>query len=105
MNYNTRIFSLDSIQSWSWDELSNLKIILDYVSVGEFDDSELQIDAAGLIVKHLQPWGTFELAKASHSVAFDEFPVLSADIQSGSNSELTMAPCGLQTAVLLRGFG
>ena len=63
MNYNTRIFSLDSIQSWSWDELSNLKIILDYVSVGEFDDSELQIDAAGLIVKHLQPWGTFELPK------------------------------------------
>ena len=60
MNYNTRIFSLDSIQSWSWNELSNLKIILDYVSVGEFDDSELQIDAAGLIVKHLQPWGTFE---------------------------------------------
>ena len=39
---------------WSWNELSNLKIILDYVSVGEFDDSELQIDAAGLIV-HLQP--------------------------------------------------
>tara|TARA_B000000532_G_scaffold58896_1_gene46196 strand:+ start:3039 stop:5501 length:2463 start_codon:yes stop_codon:yes gene_type:complete len=98
MNYNTRIFSLDSIQPWSWDELSNLKIILDYVSVGEFDDSELQIDAAGLIVKHLQPWGTFELAKASHSVAFDEFPVLSADIQSGSNSELTMAPCGLQNS-------
>ena len=98
MNYNTRIFSLDSIQSWSWDELSNLKIILDYVSVGEFDDSELQIDAAGLIVKHLQPWGTFELAKASHSVTFDEFPILSADIQSGSKSELTMAPCGLQNS-------
>ena len=98
MNYNTRIFSLDSIQSWSWDELSNLKIILDYVSVGEFDDSELQIDAAGLIVKHLQPWGTFELAKASHSVTFDEFPILSADIQAGSKSELTMAPCGLQNS-------
>ena len=98
MNYNTRIFSLDSIQSWSWDDLSNLKIILDYVSVGEFDDSELQIDAAGLIVKHLQPWGTFELAKASHSVTFDEFPILSADIQAGSKSELTMAPCGLQNS-------
>ena len=98
MNHNTRIFSLDSIQSWSWDELSNLKIILDYVSVGEFDDSELQIDAAGLIVKHLQPWGTFELAKASHSVSFDEFPILSSDLQAGTQSELTMAPCGLQNS-------
>ena len=104
MNYNTRIFSLDSIQSWSWDELSNLKIILDYVSVGEFDDSELQIDAAGLIVKHLQPWGTFELAKASHSVTFDEFPILSADIQAGSKSELTMAPCGLQNSGSIDGL-
>ena len=104
MNYNTRIFSLDSIQSWSWDDLSNLKIILDYVSVGEFDDSELQIDAAGLIVKHLQPWGTFELAKASHSVTFDEFPILSADIQAGSKSELTMAPCGLQNSGSIDGL-
>ena len=96
MNYNTRVFSLDSIQSWTWDELSNLKIILDYVSVGEFDDSELQIDAAGLIVKHLQPWGTFELAKASHSVSFDDFPVIQADLQAGQLSDVTLAPCGLQ---------
>ena len=96
MNYNTRVFSLDSIQSWTWDELSNLKIILDYVSVGEFDDSELQIDAAGLIVKHLQPWGTFELAKASHSVSFDDFPVIQTDLQAGQQSDLTLAPCGLQ---------
>ena len=85
--------------------MSNLKIILDYVSVGEFDDSELQIDAAGLIVKHLQPWGTFEFAKASHSVAFDEFPVLSADIQSGSKSELTWRLVVCKTAVLLGALG
>ncbi len=98
MNYNTRIFSLDSIQNWTWDDLTDLKIILDYVSVGEFDDSELQIDAAGLIVRHLQPWGTFELAKASHSITFDKFPILNADLEGGIQSDLTMAPCGLQNS-------
>ena len=97
MNYNTRVFSLDGVKSWTWDELSNLKIILDYVSVGEFDDSELQIDAAGLIVKHLQPWGSFELAKASHSMGFDDFPVLEVDLQGGQQNNLALAPCGLQS--------
>ncbi|MEE2758993.1 MAG: CARDB domain-containing protein [Candidatus Thermoplasmatota archaeon] len=96
MNYNTRVFSLDGIKSWSWSELSNIRVLLDYVSVGEFDDTELQIDAAGIIVKHLQPWGTFEIAKASHSMAFDEFPILEADLNSGSAIGMDVVPCGLQ---------
>ena len=96
MNYNSRVFSLDSIKTWTWSELSNAVIMLDYVSVGEFDDTELQVDAAGLIVKHLQPWGTFELAEASNIASFNEFPVLGADLSSGTLSELTMSPCGLE---------
>jgi len=98
MNYNARVFSLDSIKTWTWSELSNVKIMLDYVSVGEFDDTELQIDAAGLIVKHLQPWGTFELAQASHQVSFDEFPVLDADLSSGTVSGMALSPCGLENS-------
>jgi len=98
MNYNTRIFSLDDIKSWTWSELTNARILLDYVSVGEFDDTQLQIDAAGLMVKHLQPWGTFELAKASHSISFDEFPILESDISAGSQSGLTITTCGLENS-------
>ena len=98
MNYNTRIFSLDEIKSWTWSELTNARILLDYVSVGEFDDTQLQIDAAGFMVKHLQPWGTFELAKASHSMSFDEFPILESDIGAGIQSDLTITTCGLENS-------
>ena len=96
MNYNAQVYSLDSIKSWTWTELSSLKIMLDYASVGEFDDSELQVDAAGIIVKHMQPWGTFELAQASHSVTFDEFPVIPLDLTTGTQQDLALSPCGLE---------
>ena len=96
MNYNAVVYSLDSIQSWTWAELSSLTIMLDYVSVGEFDDSELQVDAAGLIVKHMQPWGTFELAQASQSVTFDEFPIIPLDLTTGTQEDLVLSPCGLE---------
>jgi len=96
MNYNAQVYSLDSIKNWTWSELSNLKIMLDYVSVGEFDDSELQVDAAGLIVNHFQPWGTFELAQASHLVSFDEFPVIDVNLTTGIESDISLTPCGLE---------
>ena len=103
MNYNAMVYSLDSLQSWTWAELSSLTIMLDYVSVGEFDDSELQIDAAGLIVKHMQTWGTFELAQASHAVSFDEFPVVNIDLTTGTQEGLTLTPCGLENSGLSAG--
>ena len=34
--------------NWTWDELSNIDINLDYVSNGGTDDSQLQVDAVGL---------------------------------------------------------
>lgn len=98
MNYNANVYSLDGIKNWTWGELSDLKIILDYVSQGEFDDTELQVDAAGLIVKHLQPWGTFELAEASHLVSFDEFPVINVNPATGSYQDLSQSPCGLENS-------
>ena len=104
MNYNAQVYSLDSIKTWTWSELSNLKIMLDYVSVGEFDDTELQVDAAGLIVKHMQPWGTFELAQASHSVSFDEFPIIDINLTTGTLTDLSQSPCGLETTGQNTGF-
>ena len=98
MNYNAQIYSLDNIKNWTWSELSTLTIMLDYVSVGEFDDTELQVDAAGLIVRHMQPWGTFELAEASHLVSFDEFPVFDINLTTGLPTDLTMTPCGLENS-------
>ncbi len=98
MNYNAQVYSLDAFKNWTWSELSSLTIKLDYVSVGEFDDTELQVDAAGLIVKHMQPWGTFELAQASHLVSFEDFPVIDVNLTTGSPSDLSITPCGLENS-------
>ena len=98
MNYNARVFSLDNLKTWTWAELSSLTIMLDYVSVGEFDDTELQVDASGLIIKHMQPWGTFELAQASHSATFDEFPVIPLDLTSGTHEYMSLVSCGLENS-------
>ena len=35
-------------ENWTWDELSNIEVTLDYVSNGGTDDSQLQDDAVGL---------------------------------------------------------
>ena len=99
MNYNAQVYSLDGLKNWTWSELSNLKVMLDYVSQGEFDDTELQVDAVGLIVKYLQPWGTFELAQASHLVTFDEFPVININPTTGIHQDLLQSPCGLENSV------
>ena len=98
MNYNARVFSLDDLKTWTWAELSSLTIMLDYVSVGEFDDTELQVDASGLIIKHMQPWGTFELAQASHSATFAEFPVIPLDLTSGTHEYMSLVSCGLENS-------
>ena len=99
MNYNAQVYSLDGLKNWTWSELSNLKVMLDYVSQGEFDDTELQVDAVGLIVKYLQPWGTFELAQASHLVTFDEFPVININPTTGIHQDLLQSPCGLENSI------
>lgn len=96
MQNNAKHFPLESLKDWTWDELSNITVTMDYVSVGEFDDSELQVDAVGLWVRYLQPWGTFEMAKASHTVTFDAFPVMPMDLADGVHSNLSLTPCGLE---------
>ena len=95
MNQNAKEYSLDNLGPWTWSELSSLQINLDYVSVGQFDDSELQVDAAGIKVKFLKPWGTFELAEASHSSSVDHYPVLRLDLTKGSGT-LAISNCGLE---------
>ena len=95
MNHNEKSYSLDGLGPWTWEELSSLQINLDYVSVGQFDDSELQVDAAGIKVKFLKPWGTFELAEASHSSNVDAYPVLAFDLTKGSGT-LAISNCGLE---------
>jgi hypothetical protein len=51
----------------------------------------------------MQAWGTFEMAKATHSVTFDELPIVAADLSSGSLADLTQSPCGLENSGAVQG--
>lgn len=96
MQNNARYFSLDSVKQWTWQDLSQINVVVDYVSVGGTDDSEVQVDAVGLWVRYLKPWGTFEMAKATHSTTLEHNPIVSMDVNKGTYQDLSSTPCGLE---------
>jgi len=96
MSGNSLQLSLDDNAAWDWSALSALQVTVDYVSVGEFDDTEVDVDAIGLKVRHTESWFSFETAKAEHSVIVEDSPIINLDLNQGSHSsEITIAPCGL----------
>ena len=64
---------LDDPTNWSWSELADLTVRLDYVSEGTTDDSELRVDAVGLDVV-LTPWYGGEQATATTTTTDVEVP-------------------------------
>jgi len=83
--------------NWTWDELSNIDINLDYVSNGGTDDSQLQVDAVGLKITMRTPWYGAERVTASSINQFTEWPIIDFDITSGELSSVSTAPCGLSS--------
>ncbi|MDP6863975.1 MAG: CARDB domain-containing protein [Candidatus Poseidoniaceae archaeon] len=82
---------------WTWSELENLEVNLDYVSVGGTDDSELQADAVGLKITMQTPWygGERVVAMSSHPV--DSWPIIDLNLSSGQMDSVSIAPCGLES--------
>jgi hypothetical protein len=68
------------------------------VSVGGTDDSEVQVDAAGIWARYIKPWGTFEMAKATHPVTVENSPLVIFDLVQGAHQDLTISPCGLENS-------
>jgi len=83
--------------NWTWNELSNIEINLDYVSNGGTDDSQLQVDAVGLKVTMRTPWYGAERVTASSTNQFTDWPIIDFDITSGQMSSVSTAPCGLSS--------
>ena len=92
--WSTEITDSDN---WTWNELSNLEITLDYVSNGGTDDSQLQVDAVGLKLTMRTPWYGAERVVAESINPFTEWPIIDFDLSSGSLSSVSTAPCGLQS--------
>ena len=92
--WSIEIFDADN---WTWDELSNLEITLDYVSNGGTDDSQLQVDAVGLKITMRTPWYGAERVVASSINQFTEWPIIDLDFSKGQFESVSTAPCGLDS--------
>jgi len=83
--------------NWTWDELSNLEITLDYVSNGGTDDSQLQVDAVGLKITMRTPWYGAERVTSTSINPFTKWPIMDLDFTTGVLSSVSTAPCGLES--------
>ena len=92
---NPMVVSMDGLQAWTWSDLGNSSVTVDYVSNGAPDDSEVRVDAVGIRVKYHQPWYSFETARASHSVSGLSMPVLDFGPYDGIHADLSVENCGL----------
>ena len=84
-------------ENWTWDELSNIEVTLDYVSNGGTDDSQLQVDAVGLKLTMRTPWYGAERVVASSINQFTGWPIIDLDLSSGTLDSVSSAPCGLDS--------
>ena len=87
---------LDDPTNWTWSELADLTVRLDYVSEGTTDDSELRVDAVGLEIVVLTPWYGGEQATATSTTTDVGIPVIHLDMDAGTTDGLSLAACGLQ---------
>ena len=87
--------NIDNLQEWTWSDLADSTIVVDYVSDGAPDDSEVRVDAVGIRVKYHQPWYSFETVKAIHEKSGQSLPVLDFGPYDGTHSGLSVENCGL----------
>ncbi len=87
--------NIDNLQAWTWSDLADSTIVVDYVSDGAPDDSEVRVDAVGIRVKYHQPWYSFETVKAIHEISGQDMPVLDFGPYDGETSGLVAVDCGL----------
>ncbi len=89
------IENMDGLQEWTWSDLADSTVIVDYVSDGAPDDSEVRVDAVGIRVKYHQPWYSFETVKAIHEISGQNMPVLDFGPYDGETTGLLVEDCGL----------
>ena len=87
--------SIDEIDDWAWDDFSDMEFNLNYQSVAP-DDSQLNVDALGLIFTWQAPSYGFETAKAINTTNVLSAPLLSLDLSIGSRENIIENPCGLK---------
>ena len=92
---NPLVIELDDLHDWSWNEIVNSQITIDYVSIGTNDDSEVRVDAVGIRVKYHMPWYSFENIKANHEANIEKLPIIDFSPYDGDKEGLDIVSCGL----------
>ena len=80
---------------WTWTELQNLILTLDYVSEGSPDDTQLDVDAVGLSVIVEYPWYGTEWALVESTSQGFEMPLHQVDFAEGYFDDIQISSCGL----------
>ncbi|HIO57369.1 MAG: hypothetical protein CXX81_11725 [Methanobacteriota archaeon] len=96
MQGNPLELSLDGIANWTYTQLENLLVTVDYVSVGGVDDSEVRVDAVGIKILHQTQWSGLDSGKAVYSEPLAMTPFEDFDLSSGSQNNLITTSCGLE---------
>jgi hypothetical protein len=86
-----------SSQNYTWQDLGNANVKVDYASEGGTDDSEVRLDAVGFNVVYRSPWFGIETAVAEQTFNGD-WPVLELNTSDGTHSAISMTPCGLENS-------
>ncbi len=80
---------------WSWSELESLVVTMDYVSLGNTDDTQLDVDAVGLSVMVEYPWYGTEWASVESTSSGMEMPIKDVIFSDGTFNNLQISSCGL----------
>ena len=95
MNGTTWSENITDKADWSWSDLQNLIVTLDYVSLGSTDDTQLDVDAVGFSVIVEYPWyGTEWASVESTSQGFD-MPIIPLNFAAAYFDHLQISNCGL----------
>ncbi len=86
----------DENDPWTWTDIAQTEVLVDYVSVNGIDDSELQLDAVAVLALHRSPWFAFETTTALHTTGPLDMPIMDFNSLSGEIESLTISSCGLE---------
>lgn len=98
INSNAYEIDLDQYANWTFAQLGDIEVTLDYVSEGNTDDSQLNVDAVGLKLTSKTQWYGNEVSKAITSFSNYGLPIIEQNLSTGISNGLTLTPCGLEPA-------
>lgn len=96
INSNAYEIDLDQYANWTFAQLGDIEVTLDYVSEGNTDDSQLNVDAVGLKLTSKTQWYGNEVSKAITTFSNYGLPIIEQNLSTGISNGLTLTPCGLE---------